>query len=162
VADNSPPVSFPLKGIPDECLAAGGFANSLRKRTLVNAATIGSYNYTCRLDENRNPLQDCLYLIYKLCSDKTGIQYCKEKVDEMMRKMSPWWQNVRKECGPWKWVGNVGNVYSEKCVNANRELQKNAYYVKHDLEGNEVKVYIPSSLTDSINKGFWSNPDLKE
>lgn len=161
VAENSPPAIFPPPGAPDECLATGGYVTSLRKRTLVGSAMIGSLNFTCHLDNNRNPFQDCLNLIYKLCSSNTGIQYCKEKVDEMTRKMSPWWQKVRKECGQWKWDGTVGNVDSEACVNANLALQQNAYYLKF-VEGIPVKSPVPSSLTDSVNTGLWRNSNLKD
>jgi hypothetical protein len=153
---------LPPPGTPDACLATGSFATTLQKRTLIFSKVIGPWTFSCHVDGNGNIFQDCLNAMYKICFDNTDIQYCKEKVDQMFRQMSSWWQDVRKQCGQWKWDETVGNVNSEACTNANILLQKNAYYVKYDLTGNRVNATVPSSLIDSINKGFWSNSNLKE
>jgi len=166
-------VSFPPLGAPDECLASGP-ATSLLKRTQIFSAPIGSYKYTCNLDSNGNPYQDCLNTMAKIChpdflgTNTTRITFCKDKVNSMVvsttQPMNRFWQNVRKECGQWKWTdGTIGNIDSTKCIDANLELQKNAYYVAPNEDGTgTVKIPVPSALTESISKGLWRNPALKE
>jgi len=158
----SPPVLFPPPETPDSCLATGS-ATSLQKRTLNFAAEIGSYKYTCNLDLNNNPYQDCLNTMAKIChpeylgTNSTRISGCKNSVNSITGGMNSYWQDVRKACGQWSWNGAVGSVTSTSCTSANIALQNNAYYI---VGGILTKV--PASLTDSINKGLWSNPALKE
>jgi len=169
----SPAVFFPPSGTPDECLASG-LATSLIKRTQIFSAPIGTYKYTCNLDSNGNPFQDCLNTMAKIChpdymgTNSTLIRMCKDNVNSMVKSttqpMNVYWQNVRKECGQWKWTdGTIGNIDSTKCFDANLELQKNAYYVVPSEDGTgTVNIPVPSALTYSINKGLWSNLALKE
>jgi len=172
-----PPAVFPPPETPDSCLASGIATTSLQKRTQVfsqaiDPQVIGSYKYTCsvvsdslQVDSIGNPNQDCLNMMAKIChpsymgNDTARISGCKNSVNSMTRGMNPHWQNVRKACGQWKFTddGTIGSVTSESCASANIALQKYAYYI---LDG--TRTLVPSSLTDSINKGLWSNPALKE
>jgi len=158
----SPAAIFPPPETPDSCLATGS-ATSLQKRILTFAAEIGSYKYTCNLDFNNNPYQDCLNTMAKIChpvymgNDTARISGCKSSVNSITGGMNSYWQDFRKACGQWSWNGAVGSVTSTSCTSANIALQNNAYYI---VGGILTKV--PASLTDSINKGLWSNPALKE
>jgi hypothetical protein len=88
----------------------------------------------------------------------TLIRDCKFAVNTMVRKMSPWWEKVRIACGPWPWHdGTIGSVTSSNCDDANLALQKNTYYSSRG-----IRVSIPSSLSDSIKLGLWSNKALNE
>jgi len=154
---------FPLPDTSEECLASGS-ATSLRKRTPVFSSVIGSYQYTCNLDSNGNPYQNCLNTMAKIChpnyigNNITRIDACKIGVNSMTLMMNPSWQNVRKACGQWSWNGMIGNVDSLSCTSANSALQANAFYVLPDL----TKVPVNASLTDSINIGLWRNQVLRE
>ncbi len=158
----SPAVILPPSGTPDECLASG-LATSLIKRTQIFSAPIGTYKYTCNLDSNNNPFQDCLNMMAKIChpsymgNDTARISGCKSSVNSITGGMNSYWQDVRKACGQWSWNGAVGSVASTSCTSANIALQNNAYYI---VGGILTKV--PASLTTSINLGLWSNPALKE
>jgi len=100
----STPVLFPPSETSEECLATGS-ETSLRKRTQVFSAMMGYYKFTCHLDENNNPFQDCLNTMARIChpkymgKDSTRIDACKDNVNSLTLKMNPWWQNVRKACG---------------------------------------------------------------
>jgi len=160
----SPPSVFPPSGTPNACLATGP-ATSLQKRTQVfPGVIIGSYKYTCSLDPNNNPYQDCLNTMARICkpdylgTNSTRISDCKIGVNQMVDSMSPWWKNVRKACGQWKWIdGTIGNVNSTECKNANDALQSGAYYM---VDGEKTQV--SSSFIYSVNKGIWSNSNLQE
>jgi hypothetical protein len=116
------------------------------------------------VDFQKNPFQDCLNTIGKICNatdmetDKSRIIECKNAVDEMTQSMSHLWQNVRKECGQWMWKDQtIGNLNSVKCADANSQLEKNAYYIARD-----VQYFVTSPLTKSISRGLWSNPNLQQ
>jgi hypothetical protein len=162
-AEISPASIFPPRETPDECLASStsGF---LEKRVVAFSRVIGTYEYTCNLDSNNNPLQDCLNTMAKIChpeymgTNKTLIRDCKIAVNSMTRKMSPWWKKVRIACGQWAWTdGTIGSLTSSSCDGANLALQTNAYY---SARGESVS--IPSSLADSINFRLWSMHTLNE
>jgi hypothetical protein len=74
----------------------------------------------------------------------------------MVGQMNSHWQSVRKACGQWSWNGITGSVGSTDCASANTALQQNAFYITSA----GVKINVPTSLTDSINKGLWSNTVL--
>jgi len=155
----SPAAVFPPPETPDECLATGA-VTSLQKRTQVFSQPIGSYKYTCNLDFNKNPYQDCLNAMVKICkpdymgTNRILISECKIGVEQMFGSMNIWWQNVRKACGQWKWTdGKIGSVTSPECLNANNQLKIKALY-----DG----VAVSSSFVDSVNIRLWSNSNLKE
>jgi len=110
-----------------------------------------NYIFSCHTDLESNPYVDCLNTQAKLCSntymgnDATLISGCKTSVNAMVAELSPWWQNVRKECGQWPWQGYTGNYTSQQCINANSDLIKNGYYVKSD----GTKSPVTSAFTDS-------------
>jgi hypothetical protein len=159
----SPPVSFPPGGTPLQCLATGP-ATSLRKRILAHSQVIGSYRFTCNVDSNGNPFQDCLNMMFQICDptyiagSTTRINDCKTGVNIMIGYMNSHWQLVRQSCGQWPWYGTTGSVTSTNCASANSALQANAQYVT--TEG--AKFNVPASVTDSINRGLWSNTVLAE
>jgi len=160
----SPAVLFPPPGTPDACLATGP-ASPLQKRDQVFSQNIGSFRYTCNVDANGNPFQDCLNTQAKICNttdmgtDATRLSDCKNGVDKMALNMSTYWQAVRRECGQWPWIdGFTGNKTSSGCVTANYNLTRNAYYIVPDPP---TKVYVTSALTDSVNVGLWGNTKLK-
>jgi len=155
----SPAAVFPPPETPDECLATGP-ATSLQKRTQVFSRPIEDRQYTCDLDDNGNPYQDCLNTMAKIChpvymgTDKTLISECKIGVEQMFGSMNIWWQNVRKACGQWKWTdGKIGNVDSTECLNANNQLKIHAFF---------ERVAVSSSFVDSVNIRLWRNSNLKE
>jgi len=155
----SPAVLFPPPGTPDACLATGP-SSPLQKRVEIFSQNIGSFKYTCNVDVNRNPCQDCLNAQAKICNptymgtDPTRLSDCKNGVDKMALNMSTWWQAVRKECGQWPWIdGFTGNVASSNCASANSKLAQNAYYI--GLDGS--RTYVTSALTDSVNIALWGN-----
>jgi len=156
---DSPAVRFPPVRTPDACLATGP-ASPLVKRTLAFSTAIGSYKFTCNVDSNLNPFQDCLNTMGKLCdptymsSNPSSITTCKDAVNTMTLGMSVHWQDVRKHCGQWS---IKGSEKSPQCSDANIALQNNAYYIGPD--GSQIKV--SSALTDSVVQGLWSNPALK-
>jgi hypothetical protein len=158
----SPPVAFPPPETPDECLATSS-NTYLQRRSLVFLAKLESYQFTCSIDINKNPYQDCFNMMAKICNpkemgtDSNLLARCKAVINQMAQSTSRWWQEVGKACGQWTWSdGTVGDVNSPKCNDANLALQKNAFYI---VGG--VKIPVPPSLTNSINKGLWSNPLLK-
>jgi len=154
----SPAFVFPPPETPAVCLATGP-ASPLQKRVEVFSQNIGSYRYTCNVDANGNPFQDCLNTQAKICNttdmgtDPTRLSDCKNGVDKMAQGMSTWWQAVRKECGQWAWNGFTGNVASSNCASANSKLAQNAYYI--GLDGS--RTYVTSALTDSVNIALWGN-----
>jgi len=162
VSATSPPAVYPPPGTPGACLATGP-ATSLRKRILAFSQVIGTYNFTCHSDSNGNPFQDCLNTMGQICNstyiagNTIRINDCKTKVNTMIEQMNSHWQLVRKSCGQWSWNGITGSVGSTDCASANTALQQNAFYIISD--GSRIKV--PASLTDSINRGLWSNTVLK-
>jgi len=164
-AISNPPVIFPPAGTPSACLATGS-ATSLQKRILAFSAPIGSYRFTCNLDSNGNPFQDCLNAMAEICNpsylgvDTTRINYCRDAVNSMAGQMNVHWQLVRKECGQWKWTNadgtiKIGSASSTNCSLANIALQQNAFYISGG-----VRINVPASMTESINKGLWKNPYL--
>jgi len=161
VSATSPPAVFPPPGTPEACLATGP-ATSLRKRILAFSQVIGSYKFTCNVDSNLNPFQDCLNTMGQICNptyiagDTTRINDCKNGVNIMVRQMNSHWQLVRKECGQWPWYGTTGSVTSTNCASATQALQANAFYIAAGS-----KINVPASLIDSINRGLWSNSALK-
>jgi hypothetical protein len=158
----SPAVLFPPPGTPDACLATGP-SSPLQKRVEIFSQNIGSFKYTCNVDVNLNPFQDCLNTQAKICNttymgtDPTRLSDCKTGVNQMAQGMSPWWQAVRKECGQWAWNGFTGNVASSNCASANSKLAQNAYYIGPDGS----RTYVTSALTNSVNAGLWNNANLK-
>lgn len=159
----SPPLGMPPPGTSDACLATG-LATPLVKRTLSFSIVIGSYKYTCNVDDNLNPFQDCLNTMGKLCDSTfisgnlTRINECKNAVNSMTTGMSIHWQNVRKACGQWSYNGVTGLTTSVPCADANKALQLNSYYVDPLTLG---KIYVTSALTDSVNGRLWNNQVLK-
>jgi hypothetical protein len=158
-SENSPAYVMPPFETPKECLAAST-VSSIEKRTFIFSHEIGSYKFTCHSDSDNsagNPFQDCFNMMTVTChpvylgTDKNRIDICKKSVDSMTKGLNYWWQNVRKSCSKWPWEdGTIGDPNSYKCEVANLALQKNAYYITK-----EGKMQIPSSLTDSINRGLW-------
>jgi len=161
VSATSPPVVFPPPGTPEACLATGT-ATSLQKRVLAFSQVIGSYKFTCNVDSNLNPFQDCLNTMAQICNstyiagNTIRINDCKNGVDSMVGQMSSHWILFRQSCGQWPWYGTTGSLTSTNCASANKALQANAFYITSDGS----KINVPSSLTDSINKGLWSNTVL--
>jgi len=157
----APAILFPPPETPRECLATGP-ATSLRKRILAFSQVIGSYKFTCNVDSNLNPFQDCLNMMGQICNpayiagNTTRINDCKNGVNSMVGQMNSHWQLVRQSCGQWPWYGTTGSLTSTNCASANKALQANAFYITSDGS----KINVPSSLTDSINKGLWSNTVL--
>jgi len=157
----SPAFVFPPPETPAVCLATGP-ASPLQKRVEVFSQNIGSYRYTCNVDANGNPFQDCLNTQAKICNttdmgtDPTRLSDCKNGVDKMALNMSTYWQAVRRECGQWAWTGFIGNKDSSNCAAANNNLIANAYYVTPI-----GRVYVTSALTNSVNVGLWGNTKLK-
>jgi hypothetical protein len=157
----APAILFPPPETPRECLATGP-ATSLRKRILAFSQVIGSYKFTCNVDSNLNPFQDCLNTMAQICNttyiagDPTRINDCKNGVNSMVGQMNSHWQLVRKSCGQWSWNGITGSVGSTDCDSANKALQANAFYIT----SGGIRMTIPASLTDSINRGLWSNTVL--
>ena len=153
---------MPPVGTPDICLATKTLSH-LAKRIAVFSAVIGTFRYTCNVDSNLNPFQDCLNTMGKLCDptyisgNSTRINGCKNAVNTMTLGMSIHWQKVRKECGQWSMNGFTGLATSTLCSAANIALQNNAYYIGPD--GSQIKV--SSALTDSVVQGLWSNPALQ-
>jgi len=157
----SPAVVFPPPETPAVCLATGP-ASPLQKRDQVFSQNIGSYRYTCTVDANGNPFQDCLNTQAKICNttdmgnDPARLSDCKNGVDKMALNMSTWWQAVRKECGQWPWIdGFTGSKDTTNCAAANKNLIANAYYL-----ANGVRIYVTSNLTTSVNVGLWGNTKL--
>jgi len=155
----TPPAIFPPPGTPDSCLASSS-ATSLQKRTQIFSSVIGSYQYTCNLDSDKNPYQDCLNTMVKICkpdymgTNITLISECKIGINQMVNSMSPLWKNVLKACGQWKWIdGTIGNVNSLECTNANAALQSQAFY-----DG----IPVSSLFIYSVNLRLWSNSNLQE
>jgi len=156
-AASTPPATFPPPGTPDACLATGP-ALTLSKRILAFSQAIGSFKYTCNTDSYNNPYSDCLNSMAKICNttdssfDKAN---CHTGVNMMFGNMSPYWQNVRKECGQWSWAENgqtfVGNSASSNCATANSNLRTNAFYIH-----NGIRVPVDLGLTESTNVGLWS------
>jgi len=155
VTSSTPASLYPPPGIPDSCLATEK-TGPLMKRSITFSAVIGLFKFTCNVDELKNPFQDCLNTMAKLCnpsymsSDPTRISVCKNTVDTMFSGMSDLWQNVRRECGQWPWNQYTGAASSLPCVTANAALQENGYYVTP-----VGKIYVTSSLTNSVNQGLW-------
>jgi hypothetical protein len=156
----SPPAVFPPPETPEACLATGS-ATSLRKRILTFSQVFGTYKFTCNVDSNLNPFQDCLNTMAQICNvtyiagNPTRINDCKNGVDSMTGQMNIHWQNVRKACGQWPWYGTTGSVASTNCASASSALQQNAFYIT-----SVGSINVPVSLTDSINRGLWSNTVL--
>jgi len=152
---------WPPPDTTDECLATGP-APTLQKRVLAFSLVIGSYSYTCNVDGNGNPFQDCLNCQAKIChpnymgTNTTLFSECKRGVDEISKALSTYWQAVRRECGQWAWNGFTGNVASSNCASANSKLAQNAYYIGSDGS----RTYVSSSLTDSVNANLWGNTKL--
>jgi len=153
----SPASVYPPPETPDECFSTSS-ASSLEKRTFVFLHEIGSYKYTCDADLSGNPFQDCFNMMAAIChpayigTDTGRKDFCKDKVNYMTQKMSPWWQTVRKACGKWSYDGTTGDPNSSECSKANTALQKNAYYTTPDGE----KIRVTSALTDSLNIRLWN------
>lgn len=158
----TPPVRFPAPGTPEACLSTGS-PRRLVKKTLTFSRTIGSYRFTCNVDENSNPFQDCLNTMGRLCdplyisASPSNLAACRIAVNSMTNQMSDYWKIVRKECGQWSVDGYTGLVSSTKCTDANIELQENAYYLLAD--GSQAKV--TNELINSVNQGLWSNVMLR-
>lgn len=126
------------------------------KRIIVYSLSISSYLFTCNVDSNLNPYQDCFNAMSAICNPlkmkgSKEIKTCMNAVDQMTSAMNYYWQNVRKECGQWAWQGFVGNVSSTNCTAANQQLWNNTYYVT-PLGTN---IYVSEALTDSIIVGLW-------
>ena len=161
-SSNSPAIKFPPAGTSDACLATGS-ASPLVKRTLTFSAVIGLYKYTCNMDDNQNPFQDCINTMGKLCNptymsgNSVRISECKNAVNSMTLGMNIFWQNVRRECGQWSWNGSTGAVTSHNCISANNQLENNAYYI-----ADGTKIYVTSALTSTVNAGVWGNTALNE
>jgi len=160
-SSNSPAIRFPPAGTSDACLATGP-ASPLVKRSLTFSAVIGSFRYTCNVDDNQNPFQDCLNTMGKLCNptymsgNSVRISECKNAINTMTLGMNIFWRNVRRDCGQWPLNGFTGAVTSNDCTYANNQLQNNAYYI-----ADGIKIYVTSDLTSTVNAGLWGNPALK-
>jgi len=157
----STPGIFSLQSL--EC-AASSTGSPLQKRALAFSMVIESSKLTCSTSEtNGNPYQDCLNAVGAICnpsymgSNATRVSYCKDGTNKISQVLSPLWQAVRRECGQWRWTdGFIGNKASSGCVTANSNLIKYAYYMSP--EG--TKVYVTSSLTNSLMANLWSNTKL--
>lgn len=158
----TPVVRFPPSGTPAACLAAGP-ASPLVKRIQVFTVALDTFKYTCNVDDFRNPYQDCLNIMAKMCdpvylsTNSTRINYCKNSVNSLTLQMNFYWQKVRKECGQWPFNGTIGVATSVACADANIALQRNVSYTA--VDGTLIKV--TPALTDSVNQALWSNPVLK-
>lgn len=158
----SPPPSFPPPETPDICLSTGS-ARSIVKRTIAFTTVIEPYKYTCNVDENLNPFADCLNTMSKVCnaayigSNMVKLNNCKDAVSNRTSQMNVYWQNVRKFCGQWN--GFTGVLTSNYCADANKELQKNSYYLAPDpdIPGNFLRSYVTRALVNSVNDGLWNN-----
>lgn len=154
----SPAYLFPPPNTDRECLKSKSTSTPV-KRSIALAETINSIKFTCNLDLNKNPFQDCLNAIGAFCdtnyigSDSAKLDKCKYVVDKVIDKLSDYWKNVRRNCGKWSWYGTTGSYPSDNCKISNIELQKNVYYI------NSVgtKVYVGPQLAESINIGLWEN-----
>jgi len=161
----TPPTVLPDPSCPDACLASGNAsAVTLEKRILTFSKVIGEYQYTCHTDINNNPYADCLNTIAKICNSTASINktLCQTGVDQMVGQMSPWWQKVRRECGQWRWIDQfIGSNTSSRCATANSDLIANAYYTVWNPETWLDDIFkVTSALTDSVQKGLWSNAAL--
>jgi len=159
---SSPASLFPPPGTKEACLATGP-ATPLQRRTEIFSQNIGSFRFTCNVDDNLNPFQDCFNTQARICNptymgfNATRLRDYKNGVDQMVEKMSSLWQAVRKQCGQWAWIdGFRGNKDSAYCDKANSDLINKAYYV---ADGS--KIYVTSALTESVKAGLWSNTQLK-
>lgn len=100
-------------------------------------------------------------------TNSTRILRCKMEVDYRTSQMNVYWKDVRKACGQWpsdleQFKFPAGSVTSASCMSANIALQKNAYFLApNDDSTGFVKIPVPSSVTESINKGIWRNQVLK-
>lgn len=125
---------------------------------------VNDLKFTCHVDGNNNPFQDCLNAMAYFCHPDTIADHpsnpnrCKKAVDDMVGFMNPVWQNVRIECGQWPWNGYKGNVTSDECTAANAALHIGAQYVAAD--GFITRPTL--QLTDSVNARLWSNTALEE
>lgn len=174
----SPPSTYPPSNIQQACLKTG-VVSPLEKKTLVLSDVIGTFKFTCNVDSNNNPYQDCLNTMAAYCNtnymrnNATRITKCKSMVNTMVSQMADPWKNVLKACGQWSWDGLTGDyppsvltgTYSavfkgtypsEKCNAANTELQK-TYYVT-----DAGRYYVTKDMVDSVNAGLWKNTLLKE
>jgi len=163
----TPPTNdFPPPELPDACLASGtSSALTLEKRILTFSHVDGRYKYTCNTDEKKNPYADCLNTIAKICNSFASSfnkTLCQTGVNDMVKQMSPWWQNVRRECGQWRWIDQFNGSYtSSRCATANSDLIANAYYTvwnPDELVYDTVRV--TSYLTNSIIQRLWSKTAL--
>jgi len=152
-AASAPAISFPTGNLA--CLAAGP-ASPLVKRAEVFTISIQTYKFSCSVDNNYNPFQDCLNTMSALCNptfitkNSTRISNCKTSVDGMFSQMNPLWQAVPASCALWK-----SSSTSTACDTANKKLTENAYYTSPT-----GLVPVTSALTDSIKQNLWGNPEL--
>ena len=160
-SSRSPAFLFPDPSTPSACLSTGP-ATPLAKRTLVYSENIGTLRFTCHMDINKNPFQDCLNTMAAVCSpnymgtNATLISNCKFAIDTMTAGLNTFWQKVRRECGQWAWNGFIGSFMSGSCATANTALQANGYYNLPD----RTRVFVTSQLTNSVSVALWANSVL--
>ena len=137
--------------------------SSLKKRNAVFSIQIGDREHLCVTDDKKNPYSICMNTMAVLCNTTDNWstekkRFCQSQLDNLFGYTSPYWQAVRKECGPWKWnnADNAGSHTSSTCASANTELIGKAYY---KLNGGTI-MPVAYSLTDSLMKKLWSNPKL--
>ena len=93
-----------------------------------------------------------------IAQNATRIRDCKSGVDQIAMRLTASWQNVRRECGPWKWDGFTGNPASQACTTANNDLMAKASYTN----GDGIRFPVTLALTESVKAGLWQNKALFE
>lgn len=155
----SPPSVYPPCETDIKCLASGSPSTSSKFSKVID-----KLNFTCTVDSNKNPFQDCFNTMARLCNKNyisgsaARISNCKESVNEMFSKMGKDWKEVRKECGQWPWKEDkapkyVGAVTSNKCAKANSNLENVKY-----IDGT---VNVSPILIKTLAERLWNNDILK-
>ncbi len=154
-ATEGPPSLFPLPGTSLSCLATGS-ASPLVKRSQVFVIALQGFKFTCNVDAQKNPFQDCLNNMAAICTpsyvgkNPTRISGCKTSIDQMFSRMNPRWQAVLQSCALWK-----ARSSASACNTANNNLIAFASYNTPD-----GPVKISSSLTESFKPKLWNNRAL--
>ena len=161
-SSQSPAFILPPPSTPAVCLSTGP-ASPLTKRILAFSQNIGTLKFTCNTDVNKNPFQDCINAIVRICNptflgtNTNRISNCRKVVDTISNGLNIHWQKVRRDCGQWSYGGVRGDFSSSNCTSANDALRANAYYIEPDGRTEPITF----QLTESIRLGLWNNQILR-
>jgi hypothetical protein len=139
-------------------------SDNVSEQCLANNYNGKSIEFTCTVDANKNPKQNCFNALAFFCgrSQLEGglgpVLSCKERVDDNFSKMNAFWITWRRECGRWAWTdGYIGNPSSSYCSAARLALEQNA---KYDVMWIGTFA-VPRLALDSIHQALWDNPSIQ-